>query len=67
MKKALLIICVLSVLALLVVSVMAEVVPAGKGVDNLIVPGPSKPGNERGVEEDLDRQMYPDIYPFAKT
>jgi hypothetical protein len=67
MKKVILIICVLSVLALLAVSVMAEVVPAGKGVDCQTDPGPKKPGNERGVEEDLDRQMYPDIYPFAKT
>ena len=67
MKKAMLIICVLSVLALLVVSVMADAVSVGKGVDGQADPGPSKPGNDRGIKEELYRQMYPDIYPFAKV
>ena len=67
MKKALLIICVLSVLALLVISVAADAVSVGKGLDGQADPGPSKPGDlKRGVEE-LDRQMPLDIYPFAKT
>jgi hypothetical protein len=67
MKKALLIICVLSVLALLVVSVAAEVGSAGKDVDGQVDPGTVEPGNDRGAGEELDRQMAPDIYPFAKV
>ena len=67
MKKAMLIICVLSVLALLVVSVMADAVSVGKGVDGQADPGPSKPGDLRRGEEELDRQMPLDIYPFAKV
>ena len=67
MKKAILIICVLSVLALLVVSVAADAVSAGKGLDSQTGSGPVKPGAlKRGVEE-LDQQVPPDIYPFAKT
>lgn len=67
MKKALLIICVLSVLALLVVSVAAEVVSTGKDFDWQTGPKPIKPGDlKRGVEE-LDQQVPPDIYPFAKV
>ena len=67
MKKAFLIICVLSVLALLVVSVAAEVASVSKGLDGQADPGPGKPVNDRGAGEEPDRQTYPDIYPFAKT
>ena len=67
MKKALLIICVLSMLALLVVSVMADAVSVGKGLDGQADPELVEPGDDRGAEEEPDRQMAPDIYPFAKV
>ena len=67
MKKAILIICVLSMLALLVVSLAAGVVSAGKGLDRQTGPGTVEPGNDKESGEEVDRQMAPDIYPFAKV
>jgi hypothetical protein len=49
MKKAILIICVLSVLALLAVPVLAEVLSADSGLDLEMAPRP-RPGTERRVE-----------------
>ena len=49
MKKAILIICVLSVLALLVVPVMAGVLSADSELDQQIGPKPRLPGRQSAV------------------
>ena len=49
MKKAILIICVLSVLALLAVPVLAEILSADSGLDREIAPAPG-PGIRRNAE-----------------
>lgn len=56
MKKAILIICVLSVLALLAVPVMAEVLLGDSDLDRQMAPS-GKPGTFRRAEVELDRQI----------
>lgn len=67
MKKAILIICVLSTLALLVAAVAAEVVSLSKDHDGQADPEPVSPEGNSGAEEELDRQTPLDIFPFARV
>jgi hypothetical protein len=57
MKKAILIICVLSVLALLVVPVVAGVLIAEINLDRLIAPKATKPGTYRQAEAERPTQI----------
>jgi hypothetical protein len=46
---------------------MADAVSVGKGVDGQTDSNPVKPGELKRGEEELNQQMAPDIYPFAKV
>ncbi len=66
MKKVILLICVLSVLALLAVPVMAEVLFGNSDLEGQMTGRPD-PGLGRRAEVELDRQMAPGAFSRPKT